>query len=105
MAACISVAALQAEAAGITLVDVRRAAARAASPDFIPGAVWRDPERVGEWAAVLPAGEPVVVYCVHGHEVSQGVADALLARGLDARYLAGGIAGWVAAGAAVAPGS
>ena len=101
MAISIAVAALQAEMARLTIIDVRRAAAREASADAIPGAAWRDPERVGEWAASLPAGHTVVVFCVHGHEVSQGVADALVGRGLDARYLEGGIAGWQAAGGAV----
>jgi hypothetical protein len=36
----------------------------------------------------------VVVYCVHGHEVSQGVTSALRTAGVDAAYLEGGIAGW-----------
>jgi len=36
----------------------------------------------------------VVVYCVHGHEVSQGVTRALRTAGVDAAYLEGGIAGW-----------
>ena len=41
---------------------------------------------------------PVVVYCVRGHEVSQDAAAALRGRGLDARYLAGGIERWRAEG-------
>ena len=101
MANGITAAGLQAEAAQLTLVDVRRVAARDASPEAIPGASWRDPERVGEWAADLPAGRRIVVYCVHGHEVSQGVADALVASGHEARYLDGGIVSWVAAGGPV----
>src|SRR6201999_2631162 len=40
----------------------------------------------------------VVVHCAHGHQVSQGAAAALRAAGIDARYLQGGIAGWIAAG-------
>jgi len=31
---------------------------------------------VGQWSNLAP-GRPVVVYCAHGHEVSQGVAAAL----------------------------
>ena len=40
----------------------------------------------------------MVVYCVHGHNVSQGAAAALRARGVYARVLAGGIEGWRDAG-------
>jgi hypothetical protein len=40
----------------------------------------------------------VVVHCVHGHEVSQSVATALRAAGVDAVYLQDGIAGWTAKG-------
>jgi hypothetical protein len=36
----------------------------------------------------------VVVYCVHGHEVSQTAAASLANAGIDAAYLAGGIARW-----------
>jgi hypothetical protein len=49
---------------------------------------------VERWGGDLPRGRPVVVYCVHGHEVSQGAAAALAAIGVEARYLEGGIAAW-----------
>ena len=40
----------------------------------------------------------MVVYCVHGHEVSRNVAAALVEGGLKARYLEGGLEeGWKAA--------
>jgi rhodanese-related sulfurtransferase len=46
-------------------------------------------------ALPLRAASAVVVYCVHGHEVSQGVAAVLQQRGIAARYLEGGIEeGW-----------
>jgi hypothetical protein len=52
---------------------------------------------VGVWAATLPAASNVVVYCVHGHEVSRNTAAALAAAGLEARYLEGGLEeGWKA---------
>jgi len=38
---------------------------------------------------------PIVVYCVHGNEVSQEVAAALIAAGIDAVCLDGGIVGWI----------
>ena len=47
------------------------------------------PDDVEKWRKDLPSGRRVVVHCVHGHEVSQGVAAALRAAGVDAAYLAG----------------
>ena len=47
---------------------------------------------------MLPTDRPVIVYCVHGHEVSRSVALQLRAAGLDARFLRDGIEGWQAAG-------
>ncbi len=66
------------------VIDVRKAPAFLAAPDMIRGALRRDPQALGD----LP-GEDVVVYCVHGHEVSQNAA-----RALGARYLEGGIEHW-----------
>jgi superoxide dismutase, Fe-Mn family len=80
------------------LLDVRRRKAFEASPDMIAGAEWREPEKVEDWAASLPAGREIVVYCVYGHNVSEDTAAALKARGLNARALAGGIAAWHAIG-------
>src|SRR5437660_483610 len=68
----------------LLIIDVRREQAFRAANDMIAGALWRDPERVAEWAGELPRASRVVAYCVHGHEVSQGVAKALAARGLAA---------------------
>src|SRR5262249_31225290 len=76
------------------VVDVRKSAAFAASDRCIVSAVHRAPEDVARWSRELPAGRPVVVHCVHGHEVSQNAAAALAAAGHDASYLAGGIAEW-----------
>jgi hypothetical protein len=64
---------------------VRKNPAFLAAPDMIRGALRRDPEKLG----ALPRADDVVVYCVHGHEVSQGAAKAL-----GARYLEGGIEHW-----------
>ena len=84
------------------IIDVRRRQAFRAASEMIEGALWRDPERVAEWAGELPRASRVVAYCVHGHEVSQGVAKALAGRGLSAQYLQGGIEeGWKAAGGAL----
>ena len=67
------------------VVDVRKNPAFLDAPDMIRGALRRDPSKLG----TLPASDNMVVYCVHGHEVSQGVAKTL-----GARYLAGGIEHW-----------
>src|SRR5258708_23987239 len=58
---------------------------------MIAGALRRDPEQAGAWANSLPRASSVAVYCVHGREVSQGVATALGEGGIAARYLEGGI--------------
>ncbi len=86
---------------GATLLDVRRQGAYADAGSMIPGARWCDPATVATWAAELPAGEPVVVYCVYGHEVGRATALRLRSAGRDARFLRGGIDGWAAAGRVV----
>ena len=83
-------------------IDVRRKGAYDAGPDMIEGALWRDPERVDDWAREL-AGAEVVVYCVYGHEVGQSTAARLRDAGVNARYLVGGIEDWRAAGRPVQP--
>jgi rhodanese-related sulfurtransferase len=76
------------------VLDVRLSKDIAPDDRLIVAARRRDPEDVGRWAKELPAGRGVVVHCLHGHHVSQGVAAVLRERGLDARFLEGGIAGW-----------
>jgi rhodanese-related sulfurtransferase len=68
------------------VIDVRRRERFFEAEDVIRGSLRRDPERVQQWKRTLPRSASVVVYCVHGHEVSQGVAKAL-----QAKYLEGGI--------------
>ena len=80
------------------LIDVRREAVYAQALDPLARACWRDPAHLAEWAPELDASKPVLVYCVHGHEVSQSVALALQARCLDAHFVAGGIEACRAAG-------
>jgi Fe-Mn family superoxide dismutase len=83
-------------------VDVRCKGAFEAAPDMIEGALWRDPERVDDWAREL-AGAEVLVYCVYGHEVGQSTAARLRDAGVSARYLTGGIEDWKKAGRPVQP--
>ena len=84
-----------------TLVDVRRNEAAAKDPQRLPNAIKRDPDAIDAWAGELEPWRSVVVYCVHGREVSQNAAATLAARGFDARYLEGGLEAWRAAGGAV----
>jgi rhodanese-related sulfurtransferase len=71
------------------LIDVRRAERFLESPYLVRGALRRDPQELDRWKNSLPRGSEVVVYCVHGHEVSQNAAKAL-----GARYVEGGIEAW-----------
>jgi rhodanese-related sulfurtransferase len=83
------------------VIDVRKGPTFLGAPDLIRGALRRDPLRVADWGKTLPGEAEVVVYCVHGHEVSQNAARALCAalpRALGARYLEGGIEAWRAEG-------
>jgi rhodanese-related sulfurtransferase len=76
------------------VIDVRREPALPSLPRFIAGAALRRPEAVEAWAGELPRDRAIVVYCVLGNVVSQGVGRELRSRGLDAAYLLGGLEGW-----------
>lgn len=89
--------------AGAVLLDVRWAGVYDTATTRLPGAAWRDPAAVDRWADAIPAASDVVVYCVYGHEVGRATALRLRARGLKARFLRGGIDGWLAAGRPVEP--
>jgi rhodanese-related sulfurtransferase len=78
------------------IIDVRRNERFYEAPDFIAGALRCDPLRIGTLRKRLPQGAELVVYCVHGHEVSQEAA-----RALGASYLEGGIEAWREAGGAL----
>ncbi|MDP3196258.1 sulfurtransferase/chromate resistance protein [Tabrizicola sp.] len=84
-----------------TLLDVRRDAIRATDPRLLPGAralaeTDLTPERLAAIAADLSG--PVVVVCAEGHRLSQGSAAWLRQEGVQAEYLLGGQAAWLAAG-------
>jgi rhodanese-related sulfurtransferase len=80
------------------VVDVRRDDDFANTDRLVVPAFHRSPDEVERWREDLPSGRPVVAYCFHGHEVSQGVASALRIMGVDANFLEGGIAGWTEQG-------
>jgi rhodanese-related sulfurtransferase len=82
-----------------TLVfDVRREADFAASSEIIPGAMWKNPDKIDAWIGAVPLTLDVVIYCVRGGSVSNSVVDRLQAAGVKARYIEGGIEAWKAAG-------
>jgi thiosulfate sulfurtransferase len=77
------------------LLDVRRAQKRHAEGDEIAGGRWLDPALWLDWKdEFVGARQPVVLYCAHGHEISQGLTAALRAMDADARHLVGGIEAW-----------
>jgi rhodanese-related sulfurtransferase len=76
------------------VIDVRRQAAFVESDAMIAGSLRRDPAQVLAWMKSLPRASAVVVYCVHGREVSQSTAAALQDARIAARYLEGGLEAW-----------
>jgi len=81
------------------IFDVRREAAYLEAKDLIPTAKWRDHRLADDWAREIPPGCEAVVYCVHGHQVSESAAAVLRAHGLPARHLDGGIEAYRESGA------
>lgn len=81
-------------AASPLVVDVRRTQAFDADSVLVAGATWRDPFRLDEWVKFLPRQREIVVYCVHGHEISKNACAALRSAGFAASYLEGGIEAW-----------
>jgi Fe-Mn family superoxide dismutase len=82
----------------VQFIDARPMHSVARTQDIIDGAVWRDPERVQEWAGELSKSDPVVVFCVYGFHVGCRTALALREAGFEARYMKGGHSAWKAIG-------
>jgi rhodanese-related sulfurtransferase len=76
------------------MIDVRVEHTFKSASDMIAGAIRRSPDKIEQWHGGLSERRPVVVYCVHGEEVSQGVALTLGSKRIEASYLSGGIAAW-----------
>ncbi len=79
------------------LLDVRRQSDFGDDSSMIIGAIRRAPDVSEQWATLLPAGRSVVVHCVRGGEVSQGIARDLSSRGIPVSFLGGNR--WLASGA------
>jgi rhodanese-related sulfurtransferase len=83
------------------ILDVRSDALRAADPRLVPGArVLAEADLTPQHLTAMAPGliGPVVVVCAEGHRLSQGTAAWLRHERVQAEYLAGGQAGWIAAG-------
>ena len=78
--------------------DVRKRVAFDQDRETIPSAAWRDYQTADVWGLEIPHGAEVVVYCVHGHEVSQEARTRLASIGVRAKFLTGGIEGYRAKG-------
>jgi thiosulfate sulfurtransferase len=93
----------QAQGFAFELLDVRRAGVRAEQGAQIAGASWHDPAAWLDWKDSIDTQRPAVLYCAKGHEIGQGLTAALRALGVDARYLVGGMQGWLEQGRPTVP--
>lgn len=84
-------------------VDLRRPSAREASGRTVAGATLRDPTALGHDDPLTGEGRPIIVFCAHGHELSQFGCALLLVHKRDARYVRGGFEALAAAGAPLVP--
>ena len=80
--------------ANVGVFDVRREEDRVDVTYPIRGAEWRNPEKVTEWCRNIGNVDEVIVFCVHGHHVSQSTRDTLRQQGIRARIIEGGIEAW-----------
>ena len=87
----------------VQFIDARPRHFVSRTQDIIEGAVWRDPERVQEWAGELSKSDPVVVSCVYGFHVGCKTAIALREAGFDAKFMKGGHTAWKAIGGPTKP--
>jgi rhodanese-related sulfurtransferase len=81
------------------IIDVRRRAVFDAAPTRIAGANWHDHMTI---SGIAPTAGDLVVYCAHGHNVSEIAAANLRAAGVNARVLEGGIDAFAASGGLLA---
>lgn len=74
------------------VLDVRRRPRFDESASILARARYCEPDAVKAFATIHPPAS-VIVYCVHGHNVSADAVATLRAAGWDAKALAGGIEG------------
>lgn len=85
------------------LVDVRKPEARTVSGEVLPGAALRDPFALTHDDPLTGEDRPLIVFCVHGHEVSQFACALLMLHGRDVHFVRGGFTALKAAGAETVP--
>jgi Fe-Mn family superoxide dismutase len=86
-----------------TIIDVCLAEDIPRRTDMLPDARFFVAEELEAWAPGLPVERPIVVYCMYGFQVSGDATTELRRRGLDARFLTGGLAAWHAMGGPTVP--
>ena len=84
---------------GTTMIDLRKPVAIAKSGKRIRSSLTRDPFAFDHGDPLMTTTEPVITFCVHGHEVSQFACALLMLHGRDVHYVTGGFEALVAAGA------
>ena len=77
------------------VIDVRREARFSCADHRVAAALRAVPP--------LPTSQDLVLYCVHGHEVSRTTALRLLTTGINTRFLLGGFEHWKAQGKPTQP--
>ena len=87
------------------VVDVRRHSVFKSSGKRIAGAVWRDHLKSADWRSEFAVDRRIVVYCTHGHNVSELAVAHLAAAGANAFVLEGGIDAYEKAGGVLIAGS
>src|SRR5512143_2204409 len=85
----------------VTILDVRRKVDFEADAEMIPGASYRDPERVEQWSKDLREEQDIVIYCVRGGSVSESVSEQLQAKKIRVSFIEGGITAWKESGGEV----
>jgi len=87
----------------VQVIDARPRHFVSRQQDIMQGAVWRDPDRVRDWAGELSKSDPVVVFCAYGFHIGCKTAIALREAGFDAKFMAGGHSAWKAIGGPMKP--
>lgn len=87
----------------VQIIDARPRHFVSRQQDIMEGAVWRDPERVKDWAGDLSKSDPVVVFCAYGFHIGCKTAIALRDAGFDAKFMTGGHSAWKAIGGPTKP--
>jgi len=87
----------------VQVIDARPRHFVSRQQDIMQGAIWRDPERIQEWAGELSKSDPVVVFCAYGFHIGCKTAIALRDAGFDAKFMKGGHSAWKAIGGPVKP--